>query len=81
MCSHSYFKHADRNIASQFLNQVMHCYQEYYRKENEEICETQVAYLEKRQDELIKQFDSALKEHVVYLKKNIARIWMHGIFQ
>ncbi len=67
-----YFKHADRNLASQFLNQVMLCYQDYYRKENEEICETQVAYLEKRQDELIKQFDSALKEHVVYLKKNIA---------
>jgi len=66
-----YFQHADRRHASQFLNQVMRCYQEYYRQENEEICETQVAYLEKRQDELIKQFDSALKEHVIYLKKNI----------
>lgn len=66
-----YFKHADRKLAAQFLNQVMHWYQEYYRKENEEICETQVAYLEKRQDELIRQFDSALKEHVTYLKNNV----------
>jgi tyrosine-protein kinase Etk/Wzc len=67
-----YFKHADRHLASQFLNLAMLCYQDYYRKENDEICATHLAYLEKRQDELIRQFDSALKEHVVYLKRNIS---------
>lgn len=66
-----YFKHPDRLLAAEFLNSVMQSYQEYYQRENEEICQLQVAYLEKRQKELIKEFDSALTEHVHHLENMI----------
>lgn len=66
-----YFKHSDRHLAAEFLNLVMESYRDFYKEENEEICVHQLGYLEKRQNELIAQFDSALKEHVAYLKRDI----------
>lgn len=67
-----YYKHHDRKLAAEFLNSVMESYQDYFHKENEEICQVQVAYLEKRQKELIREFDAALREHVTYLENTIA---------
>lgn len=67
-----HYKHHDRKLAAEFLNSVMESYQDYFHKENEEICQVQVAYLEKRQKELIREFDAALREHVTYLENTIS---------
>lgn len=75
-----YFQHPHRALAAEFLNQAMAHYQEFFQKENEEICAIQVAYLEKRHAELIQQFDAALQEHATYLKKNIDETGFMGYF-
>lgn len=71
----------DRNLASALLNQVMLSYQKYLRRENEELCQMQLAYLESRQKELIRNFDQALAEHVAYLMENIGENGFMGFAQ
>ncbi len=76
-----YFADRDRHLASAFLNQVMASYQKYLMRENEEICEAQIHYLEKRQNELAQHYDQALKEHVTYLQSNLSENGMMGFMQ
>ena len=71
----------DRNLASALLNQVMLSYQKYLRRENEELCQMQLAYLEGRQKELIRNFDQALADHVAYLMENIGKNGFMGFAQ
>lgn len=75
------FRARDRFFASTVLNQVMKSYQKYLRKENEEMCQSQLAYLQKRQDELIVEHDHALKEHVAYLMENLGKNGYIGFAQ
>lgn len=65
------FADRDRFLAAQFLNQVMASCQKVILNENEEIASAQLAYLEKRQNELSRKWDSSLQEHVAYLNNNI----------
>lgn len=65
------FADRDRHLAADLLNQVMASYCKLIYSENEEIAEAQVAYLEKRQDELARKWDGSLQEHVAYLKNNL----------
>ena len=71
----------DRNLASALLNQMMLSYQKYLRRENAELCQMQLAYLEERQRELIRNFDQALAEHVTYLMENIGENGFMGFAQ
>lgn len=75
------FLSRDRFFASAFLNQVMRSYQKYLRNENEEMCQSQLAYLHKRQDELIVEHDHSLKEHVAYLMENLGKNGYIGFAQ
>lgn len=71
----------NRHEASLLINHLMRNYQEYLKKENEEICRSQLAYLERRQEELSDQLDLSLLEHVAYLKKTIAEDGYIGLTQ
>lgn len=65
------FTSADPLKSSQFVNGLMLAYQNYLKKENEEISHIQMGYLEKRQDELINKYEEALTSHMHFLGENL----------
>ena len=65
------FTDRDRHFAADFLNQVMASCRKFIHSENEETASAQLAYLEKRQEELARKWDGSLQEHVAYLKNNL----------
>ncbi len=71
----------DRFLAADFLNQVMRSYQEYLKRENDEACQLQLAYLHQRQKELTQYYDEGLIDHVSYLKENLSKNGFIGVAQ
>lgn len=71
----------DRELGATFLNCLMLSYQNFLRRENEEITQKQLDYLEKRQEELTKYYDKALSEHTAYLHENLAKDGYIGFAQ
>ena len=75
------FSCRDRFLSSALLNQVMLSYQKYLKWENEELCQSQISYLEKRQHQLVKDYDRALTEHVDYLVDSLGKNGFMGFAQ
>lgn len=65
------FLHSDLFFGKQVLNLIMEEYQKYLSIESERVSEGQIAYLEKRRDELCMKMNEHLQSHVAYLKKNL----------
>jgi len=65
---HLTFKHRDRNLAIAFLDALMDSYKDHLEKQHEKIALAQIAYLQKRRDQLSGEFEGALDEHVAYLE-------------
>jgi hypothetical protein len=65
-----FYSHRDRKIADAVLANVMEGFQAYLKRENEEIAKIQLAYLEKRQNELLSKLDASFSDYVGYLKSN-----------
>lgn len=68
-----HFSCSDRNLGAQFLNQLMLSYQDYLKQENDDICQMQLQYLNKRHQELTSYYDEALYDHAAYLKENLEK--------
>lgn len=68
-----HFSSKDRNVGAQFLNHLMLSYQDYLKQENDDICQMQLQYLNKRQQELTSYYDEALYDHAAYLKENLEK--------
>ncbi len=66
-----FFSHEKKAVPASFLNAIMVCYQEYLKKENEEIATLQMEYLEKRQKELLQKYEKSLEEHVAFLSSSL----------
>lgn len=75
------FHHRDRILGSDFVNRLMLGCQNYLRRENREICQEQYKYIQKREEELTKNFDLALSEHVAYLRENLTQGGFMGFAQ
>lgn len=75
------FTSRDRFLGTEFLNRLMVGYQSYLKWENDEMCQKQLAHLQKRQDELTGYYDQALIEHAAYLKDNLAKNGFIGFAQ
>jgi hypothetical protein len=65
------YKHKDRYLAADLLNRIMASYKMLLQRDNEEVVSLQLAYLEKRQKELMKKIDHLLEEEAVQLRKNL----------
>jgi uncharacterized protein involved in exopolysaccharide biosynthesis len=76
-----FFPCRDRFLAAEILNQVMKSYQKYLKRENDEGCQLQLAYLHQRQQELTQYYDTALIDHVDYLKENLSKNGFIGVSQ
>jgi len=63
-----YCKHSNRSTALGILEVMMGKYQNYLQAQHKQISTSQLAYLEKKQDELAQKFDHALEEHANYLR-------------
>jgi hypothetical protein len=75
------YQNRDRHLSSAIVNQVMQSYQKYLKRENEELCQSQLAYLQERQQQLVKEFDLSLSEHVAYLTDNLDKDGFIGFAQ
>jgi uncharacterized protein involved in exopolysaccharide biosynthesis len=61
----------DRHLGQCLLNELMHQYQCYLKREHDALAEEQLTYLEGKQEQLYGKLDLLLKENVDYLAKNI----------
>lgn len=61
----------DRQLGMDIVNSLMSTYQNHLRQEASKVSSEQIAYLEKRKDELCSKMDGYLKDHVSYLKENL----------
>ncbi len=71
----------DRLVGSEFLNRLMLSYQNFLIRENDVICQKQLDYLQKRQEELTGYYDKALMEHAAYLNENLSKNGFIGFAQ
>lgn len=65
------FRHRDQKLAKKFIDTMMEKYQSHLQEETERISSEQIAYLEKRKQELCLKMDVDFKNHVDYLKTHI----------
>ncbi len=75
------YANRDRFLAADFLNQLMKSYQNYLKRESDEVYQLQLTYLLQRQRELTEVYDEALMEHVHYLKDSIHKNGFIGVTQ
>jgi len=68
------FRHRDRHIAGQFLNQLMREYEKYLQRNLDEQSEAQLAYLQRREKETIQHFTELMKQHADILVEDISNI-------
>lgn len=61
----------NRKVAIAILNQIMKEYERYLQKKNEKMIREQLAYLEKRHEDLSASLEKTLGRQVVYLEKNL----------
>jgi hypothetical protein len=65
------FTHPSRSLGTLFLNTLMQVYQDVLKEENQLMADVQIAYLQKKHQELNTKFDQEMEEHASYLKKNL----------
>jgi len=78
---HLTFSDRNRHLASRFINQLTNSYQDFLKKENEEIVSAQIAYLNKRQKELSLSLEETFHEHKHYLENNLKESGFIGLAQ
>ncbi len=75
------FRHPEREKAIALLNAVMDHYQKYLEEEHQLLAKEQIRYLQKRRDELEKDFELALDSHVAYLQNSLSADGFLGLSQ
>src|SRR3989339_1372274 len=65
------FVYKEAKKSAEFVNALMFAYQEYLKKENEEISRLQMNYLDKRQSELMEKYEESLSSHMNFLDENL----------
>jgi len=63
----------DRCFGQRFINELMAQYQNYLKKEHDQITEEQIGYLENKQRQIYEQMDKVFDEHVSYLSQNLEK--------
>ncbi len=75
------FTSRNRLVGAQFLNELMQSYQNFLKRENDDVCKNQLQYLHQRQEELTTYYDKALSEHSAYLNENLSHNGFIGFAQ
>ncbi len=68
------FSHRNRSFASRFLNQLMQTYQDYLREEQDRISEEQIAYLNRRKNEIDGNLRVILDDYAKRLSDEVSEI-------
>ncbi len=63
--------YADRHLAAAILNQVMASYEQFLREENAQKMQLQISYLQMRENQLMEEWNNALKDYEGYLQQNL----------
>ena len=58
-------------MGAEILNELMREYQKYLKRDHDQVAQTQLSYLEERQDLLFDKLGRDYDEHVRYLQKNV----------
>jgi hypothetical protein len=63
----------DRLLASDIVNELMHCFKQYLTKEQETKAQAQINYLEQREEAFHHKWNRILTEHKNFLKDNVKK--------
>lgn len=63
----------DRQLGQRIVNELMHQYQCYLKREHDVLAEEQLDYLEKKQNQLCGKLDLVLGQNVDYMSKNMGQ--------
>ena len=64
-------KWPDRFLGTELVNGIMEQYQTFLREEYDQRINLDLAYLQRRQNDLVKEFEMAMRQHQTYLQNNI----------
>ena len=70
---HIKLMHTNRHIGTEILNSMMLIYQEHIRQEQKRISNEQIAYLEKRQQEMGDKLKKMMNEHAKNMSSDISK--------
>ena len=65
------YRTRDRIGGSKIVNELMAQFQQFLKREYNEFSQSQISYLDQRQNEIYQQFEGTLKEHAAYLSQNL----------
>ena len=71
----------NQELASNFLNDIMKKYSSYVKKENEDLTQEQITFLEERKKELEDSYGLFLQEHATYLESSLEKEGFLGLKQ
>lgn len=66
------YRHRDRHLASNVVNQLMHYYQSYLHDYHKTTAETQLNYLQQRQHYLMQRLSEAMNRHAEALNRDLS---------
>ena len=61
------YEHRNRHLASDIVNEVMHCFQSYSKKYHADIAANQLNYLSQRRDQLSQNLTNLMHKHADFL--------------
>lgn len=67
------FKHRNRKFAADFLNTLMETYQKYLEAEHDLTSNSQVNYLERRQNEIGANLEKLMEEHLLKVSEDMSQ--------
>ncbi len=73
--------HRDRYFAAEIVNELIHEYQAYLKREYDTVAIAQLAYLEGKQEQIASKMDQLFDQHIDYLGKNLDSSGFIGLDQ
>ncbi|OGN63466.1 MAG: hypothetical protein A3E80_05170 [Chlamydiae bacterium RIFCSPHIGHO2_12_FULL_49_9] len=73
------FAHRDRHFAAKVLNQLMREYQNYLKRDHDQLADEQFVYLEKKQQQLYAKLDDIFQAYAAHMGSNLEKSGYFGV--
>lgn len=75
------YSHRDRHFGTEILNALMEEYRNYLQKDHDQLVQSQLVYLQKKQEEICDRMSATFDEYTEYLQDHLAQTGQLGLKQ
>lgn len=68
------YEHRNRHLASNFVNALMNCYQDYLKHNHNRVSSLQLNYLHSREDESAEKLKNLMEKHANFLSEDLSTV-------